>query len=80
MTKPGASWREEPWWHWDWPGRPGSYVSHGNGVGSLGGAPSETPPLAGKIIVPEAQSPTGWRDFWVYREAPPLPPARKMGY
>ena len=77
--KPGASWREEPWWHWDWPGRPSTFLVEGSGVrGLTANEPTKGQPIA-NLYVPEAESPTGWRDFWVYRDNPPPPPQRKLG-
>lgn len=80
MTKPRDAWREEPWWHWDWPGRPGQYLTPGSGVQALSGPGEAQPPVAAKIIVPEAQSVTGWRDWWVYRDPPPTQPKPGMGF
>lgn len=79
MNKPGNAWREEPWWHWDWPGRPGQYLVPGTGVQQLSNYGEPQPPVAGKLIVPDAQSSTGWRDYWVYKEPPPPQPPRKLG-
>ena len=75
--KPGAAWREEPWWHWDWPGRPEQRMGSLGGVQHLGGSDDKSE-VAAKLYVPEGESPTGWRDYYVYRDKP-KPGSRRLG-
>lgn len=78
MMKPRAGWREEPWWHWDWPGRPNSTLQPGNG-GNILSTNDPGAPIAAKLIVPDAATTTGWRDWYVYHNAPKHDP-RRMGF
>lgn len=80
MMKPGASWREEPYWHWSWPYDREGYVQPGSGVQHLSGHEQPKGQPVANLYVSEAESPTGWRDFWVYREPPSPPPPAKMGF
>ena len=77
--KPGAAWREEPWWHWDWPGRPGSYLVQGNGVQNLGTNEAPRSATAANLWVPDPEARRGWREYYVYHDPPPPPPGRKLG-
>lgn len=35
---------------------------------------------AGKLIVPEAESQTGWRDYWVAKPGADAPARRSLGF
>ena len=78
--KPGMAWREEPWWHWDWPGRPEGYVQQGNGVSALSGAEGTQQRSWKYIYVPDPESRNGWRQSVVYSDPPPPPEPRKAGF
>lgn len=78
--KPGASWREEPWWHWDWPGRPQGYVQQGNGINSLSGPEGVGQRSWKYIYVPDPESANGWRQTFVFPDLPPPVPKPDMGF
>ena len=48
--RPRNAWREEPWWHWDWPGRPNQSLNQGSGAQGLS---DDSPPVAARIVIPK---------------------------
>ena len=80
MNKPGAAWRERPYWHWGWPYAAEERPVQGSGIQRLAEYEAERPAVAAKLVVPEAQSATGWRDYWVYREPAAPEPQRPLGF
>jgi hypothetical protein len=72
------AWREEPWWHWDWPGRPAQHLQPGNGGHNLseGAQPGS---VAARIFIPDPEERGGWANYWVYRDAP-APQKPGMGF
>ena len=70
-----AAWREEPWWHWDWPGRPAQNLGYW-GTAQTESKEPEGGTLAAGIYLPNAE---GWELHQVYKD-PPLPPEqRRLG-
>ena len=70
-----AAWREEPWWHWGWPGE------REPGIGYWGRAdPQHEEPEGGTlkagIYLPTAE---GWELHQVYGDPPTQPDKRKLG-
>jgi hypothetical protein len=76
-----ASWREEPWWHWDWPGRPQGYVQQGNGISNLGGPEGVNQTSYTYLYVPDPSAPSGWKQEFIWPDLPPPPPVKPdMGF
>ena len=78
--KPGMAWREEPWWFWDWPGRPSQQLTGGPSVGNLGSPEGEHQVSWKYIYVPDPTERSGWRQSIVWTDPPKPPDQRKLGY
>lgn len=76
--KPGAAWREEPWWHWGYPYANEHPLMPGSGVQPLGGADDAKPGAAANLWVPDPEARRGWREYYVYPD-PSAPERRKLG-
>ena len=77
--KPGAAWREEPWWHWGYPSAREEALMPGSGVQNIEGAPSPRSSTAAQLWVPDPEARRGWREYYVYHDPPAPPASRKLG-
>lgn len=77
--KPGAAWREEPWWYWGYPYATEQPLMPGSGVQNLESSGEPKPGTAATLWVPDPEQRHGWREYYVYREPPPPPQRRKLG-
>ena len=71
------NWREEPYWHWDWPGRPDPRMMGVSGVQNLGGDDPK-PGVASCLWLPDPEQRNGWREFYIYRDVQ-KPGQRRLG-
>ena len=74
------NWREEPYWHWDWPGRPQGYLGTAHGVQDLGHPEPPRGSVAGHLVIPDVEKPTGWREWWVYHDPPESISPNRLGF
>ena len=71
---PRNSWRVPPSWSWDDPKPTGGPV-----VGSLSQSDQARGNITGCIYIPDPESQSGWRQWWVYGNPPVQPAPRKLG-
>src|SRR3990167_9374724 len=70
VDAPKNAWREEPWWHWSWPGRPVSQLSGNATAQVLREDYGATGALKAVIYLPDPDSQTGWQLHKVFGESP----------
>ena len=70
------NWREEPSWHWDLLG----HLDTAHGVQNLGHSEPSHGEVAGHLVIPDIEKPTGWREWWVYHDPPESSPPNKLGF
>ena len=80
MAKKSNAWREEPWWYWDWPGRPTQRLQGGNMAHVMAEGGWDASTLKAAIYLPDPDSQTGWQLHKVYGDPPTPPPKRRMGF
>lgn len=80
MSKKRNSWREEPFWHWDWPGRPQSSLSGGVIVGNLSDADAPKRVLQAVLYLPDPDSESGWQLHQIVGDAKPPALRSRLGF